>query len=103
MELFKSEYENFIDNIKKMCPKYLVQIENTLVIDEIGYEMGFFKEPLYTFSLKLENKDYNKLLNQINNLHAQALNDGVFDDEMYSNFDELSDFLNILKCILLNG
>ncbi len=99
MELYKSVYEQFILVIKKLCPKYLEQIQNSLVVDEVGYKLGYFKEPMYSFSLKIEKVDYDRIKNYINNLREEAIKDGIFDDEKYSLFDDLSDFMIILTMI----
>lgn len=100
MKLRKREYENFILNIQNLCPKYLKQIQDSLVVDEAGYKLGFFKEPIYTFTFKMEEVDYAKIKAYINGLREDAIKDGKFDEEKYSLFDDLSDFMLILTQII---
>lgn len=100
MKLRKREYENFILNIQNLCPKYMKQIQDSLIVDEAGYNLGFFKEPIYTFSLKMEEVDYEKIRSYIGELRKNALKDGKFDEEKYSLFDDLSDFMLLLTQII---
>lgn len=97
MVLQKSMYEEFVKNIELLCPKYLEQIRDSLVVDEAGFKIGLLREPTYSFSMTMCEEDYNYIINYVENLHKEAFQGQYFDDEKYTRFDELCDFVNLLK------
>ncbi len=99
MELSKSQYASFMRNLKKRYPQYVEQVESSLIIDEAGYKMGFFREPMVTFHLRMEDRDFAKLSEKMEQLHRDSFSGALFDDEKYSEYDECIDFYNTVQML----
>lgn len=102
MVLNKSQYFMFIEKIKQIFPQYVDKINKSLQIDNVGYEMGFLKEPTYTFDLEIDEKYIDEYLNYVDNLSDEinaSSKQGYFDEEKYAEYDDLIDLYNIIKSL----
>ena len=53
MRLEKRLFERFLKGVKEWLPSYYDSIVDTATIDDVGYKMGFDKEPAYIFDMEL--------------------------------------------------
>lgn len=99
MEMSKSQYASFMKNLKKLYPQYAEQVESSLIIDEAGYKLGFFREPMVTFHLRMDDRDFAELSEKMEQLQRDSFSEGLFDDEKYSEYDEYIDFYNTVQML----
>lgn len=53
MRLEKRLFERFLKGVKEWLPSYYDSIVDTATIDDVGYKMGFDKEPAYIFDMEV--------------------------------------------------
>lgn len=56
MRLEKRLFERFLKGVKEWLPSYYDSIVDTATIDDVGYKMGFDKEPAYIFDFELSDE-----------------------------------------------
>ena len=57
MRLEKRLFERFLKGVKEWLPSYYDSIVDTATIDDVGYKMGFDKEPAYIFDFELTKEE----------------------------------------------
>ena len=63
MRLEKRLFERFLKGVKEWLPSYYDSIVDTATIDDVGYKMGFDKEPAYIFDFELSDEKIKVMLN----------------------------------------
>ena len=53
MRLEKRLFQRFLKGVKEWLPFYYDSIVDTATIDDVGYKMGFDKEPAYIFDMEV--------------------------------------------------
>jgi len=61
MRLEKRLFERFLKGVKEWLPSYYDSIVDTATIDDVGYKMGFDKEPAYIFDFELSDEKIKEL------------------------------------------
>lgn len=83
MRLEKRLFERFLKGIKEWIPSSYDSIVATATIDDVGYKMGFDKEPAYIFDFELSDEKLKKLKNLSNSLLLSATKNKTFDEELF--------------------
>lgn len=83
MRLEKRLFERFLKSIKEWIPSSYDSIVATATIDDVGYKMGFDKEPAYIFDFELSDEKLKKLKNLSNSLLLSATKNKTFDEELF--------------------
>ncbi|MBR7186730.1 MAG: hypothetical protein IKD43_04525 [Clostridia bacterium] len=96
MRLEKSLFEEFLKGVKEWLPSYYHIIVDTATIDNVGYKMGFDKEPAYIFDFELSDEKINELKTLSNNLKRSATENKTFDEELFKKYDSLAGFISII-------
>ena len=102
MRMEESIFKTFIKGIQEWLPCYYSNIMDTLIVDIAGYNMGFDKEPMYIFDLNISNDEISKLTILSSNLKNKATKNGMFDEELFEQYDNLTGFITILSFYLKN-
>lgn len=65
MRLEKRLFERFLIGVKEWLPSSYDSIIATATIDDVGYKMGFDKEPAYIFDFELSDEKLKNLSNSL--------------------------------------
>lgn len=96
MRLEKRLFERFLKGVKEWLPSYYDSIVDTVTIDDVGYKMGFDKEPAYIFDFELSDEKIKELKNLSNSLQFSATKNKTFDEELFKKYDSLAGFISII-------
>ena len=96
MRLEKRLFESFLKGVKEWLPSYYDGIVDTATIDDVGYKMGFDKEPAYIFDFELSDEKLNELKNLSNSLQFSATKNKTFDEKLFKKYDSLAGFISII-------
>lgn len=96
MRLDKRFFESFLKGVKEWLPYYYDRIIDTATIDDVGYKLGFDKEPSYIFDFELSDEKLKELKNLSDSLHFYATKNKTFDEELYKKYDDLVGFIGII-------
>ena len=78
MRLEKRLFERFLKGVKEWLPSYYDSIVDTATIDDVGYKMGFDKEPAYIFDFELSDEKIKELKNLSNSLQFSATKQNIW-------------------------
>lgn len=96
MRLEKGLFECFLRGVKEWLPSYYSGIMETLIVDAVGYNLGFDKEPIYVFDFDLSDEKIEELKILSNNLKCKATENNVLDEEIFRKYDSLAGFISII-------
>ena len=96
MRLEKRLYERFLKGVKEWLPSYYDSIVDTATIDDVGYKMGFDKEPAYIFDFELSDEKLKELKNLSNSLQFSATKNKTFNEGLFKKYDSLAGFISII-------
>ena len=96
MRLGKRLFDNFLKGVKEWLPSYYDTIVDTATIDDVGYKMGFDKEPAYIFDFELNDEKLKELKELSDSLKLSATKNKTFDEEMFKKYDSLAGLISII-------